>query len=32
MPHILTAVRAYATVGEITDALRSAFGTHRERF
>jgi methylmalonyl-CoA mutase N-terminal domain/subunit len=31
MPPILAAVRAYATVGEISDALRTVFGTHRER-
>ena len=30
MPPILAAVRAYATVGEISDALRGVFGTHRE--
>src|SRR5207253_2588093 len=27
---ILAAVRAYATVGEISDALRKVFGVHRE--
>jgi methylmalonyl-CoA mutase N-terminal domain/subunit len=32
MPPILAAVRVYATVGEISDTLRSVFGTHRERF
>jgi len=31
MPVILDAVRAYATVGEIMDALASVFGRHRER-
>jgi methylmalonyl-CoA mutase N-terminal domain/subunit len=30
MPHILGAVRAEATVGEISDALRDVFGTYRE--
>ncbi|HEX4074668.1 MAG TPA: methylmalonyl-CoA mutase family protein [Candidatus Acidoferrales bacterium] len=30
MPAILAAVEAYATVGEISDALRSAFGEYRE--
>jgi len=30
MPFILDAVRAYATVGEISDALRDAFGTYAE--
>ncbi|HEU0265416.1 MAG TPA: methylmalonyl-CoA mutase family protein, partial [Geobacterales bacterium] len=30
MPPILTAVRAYATLGEIADVLRKVFGTHRE--
>ena len=30
MPAILTAVRAYATVGEISDRLRVAWGEHRE--
>jgi methylmalonyl-CoA mutase N-terminal domain/subunit len=29
MPFILDAVRAYATVGEICDALRAVFGVHR---
>jgi methylmalonyl-CoA mutase N-terminal domain/subunit len=28
MPHILAAVRAYATLGEISDALREAWGEH----
>ena len=30
MPHILEAVRAYATVGEICDAFREVFGTYTE--
>jgi methylmalonyl-CoA mutase N-terminal domain/subunit len=30
MPHILDAVRAYATVGEICDTLRGVFGTYTE--
>ena len=30
MPAILTAVEAHATVGEISDALRRAFGEYRE--
>ncbi len=30
MPFILEAVRAYATVGEICDTLRSVFGTYEE--
>jgi methylmalonyl-CoA mutase N-terminal domain/subunit len=30
MPAILDAVRAYATLGEICDALRSVFGTYQE--
>ena len=30
MPAILSAVEAYATVGEISDALRHAFGEYRE--
>ncbi|MEO6206508.1 MAG: methylmalonyl-CoA mutase family protein, partial [Candidatus Limnocylindrales bacterium] len=30
MPAILAAVRAYATVGEISDRLRGAWGEHRE--
>jgi methylmalonyl-CoA mutase, N-terminal domain len=30
MPHIIDAVRAYATVGEICDALREVFGTYTE--
>ncbi len=31
MPRILDAVRAYATLGEICDALRHVFGTYQER-
>lgn len=31
MPLILNAVRAYATLGEICDALRDVFGTYQER-
>jgi methylmalonyl-CoA mutase N-terminal domain/subunit len=31
MTPILAAVRAYATVGEISDCLRGVFGVHRER-
>ena len=30
MPYILDAVRAYATLGEICDALRAVFGVHQE--
>ncbi len=30
MPYILDAVRAYATLGEICDALRDVFGTYTE--
>ncbi len=30
MPYILRAVRAYATLGEITDVLREVFGTYQE--
>ncbi|HEX6507236.1 MAG TPA: methylmalonyl-CoA mutase family protein [Chloroflexota bacterium] len=30
MPHILDAVRAYATVGEISDAMEVELGTYRE--
>jgi methylmalonyl-CoA mutase N-terminal domain/subunit len=30
MPYILDAVRAYATVGEISDALRQVYGTYEE--
>jgi methylmalonyl-CoA mutase N-terminal domain/subunit len=32
MPPILAAVEARATLGEISDRLRAAFGTHREVF
>jgi methylmalonyl-CoA mutase N-terminal domain/subunit len=30
MPRILAAVEAYATVGEISDAMRLVFGEYRE--
>ncbi|MEW5985147.1 MAG: methylmalonyl-CoA mutase family protein [Chloroflexota bacterium] len=30
MPYILAAVRAYATLGEITDVFRQVFGTYQE--
>jgi len=30
MPHIIDAVRCYATVGEICEALRQIFGTYTE--
>jgi methylmalonyl-CoA mutase N-terminal domain/subunit len=30
MPHILAAAEAYATVGEISDALRKVFGEYKE--
>ena len=30
MPYIVDAVRAYATVGEICEALREVFGTYKE--
>ena len=30
MPYIVDAVRAYATVGEICDALRQVYGTYTE--
>jgi methylmalonyl-CoA mutase N-terminal domain/subunit len=30
MPYLLDAVRSYATLGEICDALRSVFGTYQE--
>ena len=30
MPFILDAVKAYATVGEICDALRDVYGTYEE--
>jgi methylmalonyl-CoA mutase N-terminal domain/subunit len=30
MPYILDAVRAYATLGEISDAFRTVFGTYQE--
>ncbi len=31
MPHILEAVRAYATLGEICDVLREVFGEYQQR-
>ncbi len=31
MPHILAAVEAYATLGEISDAMRAVFGEQREK-
>ncbi len=31
VPHILKAVRAYATLGEISDTMREVFGEYRER-
>ena len=31
MPNILNAVRAYASVGEISNTLRSVFGEYQER-
>jgi methylmalonyl-CoA mutase N-terminal domain/subunit len=30
MPHIVAAVKAEATLGEISDALRDVFGEHKE--
>jgi len=30
MPHIVAAVESYATVGEISDAMRKAFGEYKE--
>jgi methylmalonyl-CoA mutase N-terminal domain/subunit len=30
MPIIIEAVKAYVTIGEITDVLRSVFGEYRE--
>ena len=32
MPHIVESCRAFATVGEISDALRRVFGEYREAF
>jgi len=32
IPHILEAVESYATVGEISDAMRAIFGRHEETF
>ncbi|MBF0493022.1 MAG: methylmalonyl-CoA mutase family protein [Deltaproteobacteria bacterium] len=31
MPHLLTAVRCYTSLGEISDTLREVFGVYRER-
>ena len=30
VPHVLTAVEAHATLGEVSDTLRGVFGEHRE--
>jgi methylmalonyl-CoA mutase, N-terminal domain len=30
MPHVIEAVKLYATVGEVTAALEEVFGRHRE--
>jgi methylmalonyl-CoA mutase N-terminal domain/subunit len=30
MPYIIDAVKAYATVGEVCDALREVYGTYEE--
>jgi methylmalonyl-CoA mutase N-terminal domain/subunit len=30
VPYVLDAVRAYATLGEISDVFREAFGVYRE--
>ena len=30
MPHLYEAVKAYATLGEISDALREVFGVYDE--
>jgi methylmalonyl-CoA mutase N-terminal domain/subunit len=30
MPYILDAVRAYATLGEIVDVMKAAFGIYEE--
>jgi methylmalonyl-CoA mutase, N-terminal domain len=30
VPPVIAAVEAYATVGEISDALRGVFGEHKE--
>ena len=30
MPHIISAVESYATVGEISDAMRRVFGEYKE--
>ena len=31
MPHILAAVKAHATLGEISQTMRDVFGKHKER-
>jgi methylmalonyl-CoA mutase, N-terminal domain len=31
MPYLITAAKAYATLGEITDVMRQAFGLYQER-
>jgi methylmalonyl-CoA mutase N-terminal domain/subunit len=31
LPHILAAVRCYATLGEISDTLREVFGVYQEK-
>jgi methylmalonyl-CoA mutase N-terminal domain/subunit len=30
MPYIVDAVRAYATIGEVTDTMRDVFGVFQE--
>jgi len=30
MPYLIDAVKTYASVGEISDALRDVFGTYQE--
>ena len=30
VPHVLAAVEAHATLGEVSDTLRGVFGEHRE--
>jgi len=30
MPHILKAVKAYATLGEISDVMREVFGEYQQ--
>ena len=31
MPYLIDAVKAYATLGEMTEILRQAWGVYRER-